>query len=521
MSLGLLSIRADASLEIGAGHVLRCMALAQAWRNAGGKAIFLMACSTPFVNERVRGDGFEILTIKATLGSTRDANRTSGYALESQTRWLIVDGYHFGKSYCSSILPAQTNSNLYPPWRVMRIEDAPGYDSDVVDLILNQNVHAENLAYGELPQGAQLLLGPRFTLLRSEFADECGRVRRISPTASRMLITTGGGDPKNILPNMIAAIQRSRHRLEVKVVVGDKSISALENFQELARRGLIELVVGAENMAQLCGWADVAISAAGSTCWEFCAIGLPAIVIDTAENQLPLARSLSQRGIAVHIPFEQASPERIAEELEQLAQSPVRREEMSQRGNNLIDGRGAQRVVSALRAFEIRLRPARNDDCDILWRWANDPGTRNASFRPASIAWDQHREWFEKSLSDDQTLIMIAEDSGNPIATLRMKNEGDGVAQISITLAPEARGKGLAAYLIERGSREAAALMDTRRVEALIKPENIASRRAFENAGYLFIESTRVAEVAAMKYALAIGTHQRDAESVAELANER
>jgi UDP-2,4-diacetamido-2,4,6-trideoxy-beta-L-altropyranose hydrolase len=520
MSLGLLSIRADASLEIGAGHVLRCMALAEAWRSAGGKAIFLMACTTPFVNERVRGDGFEVLTIEATPGSTRDANRTREYAVESQVQWLIVDGYHFGKSYCSSILPTNTNSNLYPAWRVMRIEDAPGCDSDVVDVILNQNVH-ENLAYGELAQGAQLLLGPRFALLRGEFAEECGRARRISPIASRVLITTGGGDPKNILPNMIAAIQGSRQRLEVKVVVGDKSICALENLQELVRRGLIELVVGAENMAQIVGWADVAISAAGSTCWEFCAVGLPAIIIDTAENQLPLARSLSQRGIAIHIAFDQATPERIAEALEQLAQSPVRREEMSQRGKNLIDGRGALRVVSALRAFEVRFRPAKNDDCAILCQWANDPATRNGSFRSAPIAWDEHREWFEKTLSDDQTLIMIAEESGNPIATLRMKNEGDGVAQISITLAPEARGKGLAAYLIQKGSREAAALMDTIRVEALIKSENMASRRAFENAGYLSVENTRVGEVAAVKYALAIDTHRSIPEPAAELANER
>lgn len=520
MSLGLLSIRADASLDIGAGHVLRCLALAHAWRSAGGKVIFLMACATPFVNERVRGDGFEILTIEATPGSTRDANRTRECAVESQSQWLIVDGYHFGKSYCSSILPANINPTLYPAWRVMRIEDSPRYDSDVVDVILNQNVHAEN-SYGERTQSAKLLLGPRFALLRSEFADECERVRRISPIASRVLITTGGGDPKNILPNMIAAIQRSRQRLEVKVVVGDKSICVLENLQQLVRRKLIEVVVGAENMAQIGAWADVAISAAGSTCWEFCAIGLPAIIVDTAENQLPLAMSLSQRGIAKHIAFELATPERIAEELEQLAQSPVQREEMSQRGKSLIDGRGALRVVSALRAFEIRFRPAKNDDCAILWRWANDPATRNGSFRSAPIAWNEHCEWFEKSLSDNQTLIMIAEESGHPMATVRMKNEGNGVAQISITMAVEARGKGLAAYLIERGSREAAALMDTIRVQALIKPENIASRRSFERAGYLFVEDTRIGEVAAVKYALAIDRHRCAPEPIAELANER
>src|SRR6266705_476142 len=94
------------------------------------------------------------------------------------------------------------------------------------------------------------------------------------------------------------------------------------------------------------------------------------------------------------------------------------RENMSRRGRELVDGRGCERVLTAMLSMELNLRRAGKSDCRLLWEWANDPGVRAASFQTAMISWDEHAEWFADRL--DNGLIYIAEDQqGKPVGQFR------------------------------------------------------------------------------------------------------
>ena len=511
MALGLLLIRADASLAIGAGHVMRCLALAQVWRKGGGEVAFVMASTTHFVTQRLHTEGFEILKVTASPGTREDAGETRNNALERHARWIVLDGYHFGASYCAAVRSAK--------WQILRVEDKPGSEFELADAVLNQNIDAENSMYPECAR-SKLLLGPRFGLLRTEFAEACQSDRRIPAIASKVLMTTGGGDPKNLLPRLVDAIRLSSAKLDTKLVVGtapDKDRLGLSKHES---ESPIELVIGSHDMVRFEAWADIAVSAAGSTCWEFCALGLPSILIDVAENQRAVAEGLSERGIAVHIPAQEANPKRIAEEIDHLIRSPLLREEMCRRGKDLVDGRGAYRVAGALRALGVRLRRATQDDCSLLWTWTNDPVTRGNSFRPANISWDEHRDWFHRTLSNNQSIILIAEESQTPIAVVRVEEKKPGVGEISITVSPEVRGFGLATNLIRECVYEAARELSLVEVHALIKPENIASRRAFENAGYTFSETAGVRGFEAVRYIRHVA-FKPPVEVVRTLVNER
>lgn len=512
MALAPLLIRADASQAIGAGHVMRCMALAQVWRKGGGEVTFLMASTTHFVTQRLHIEGFEMLKVTASPGSREDASETCNNALERHAKWIVLDGYDFSNSYCAAVRSAE--------WQILRLEDKPGSEFELADAILNQNVDAENSMYPERTK-SELLLGPRFALLRTEFAGACQNDRAIPAVASKVLMTPGGGDPKNLLPQFVDAVRLSSARLEAKLVVGIAPDKHLLDHSNHGSENSIELVIGRHDMFGFETWADIAVSAAGSTCWEFCALGLPSILIDVAENQRPVAEKLSERGIAVHIPAQEASPKRIAEEIDRLIRSPLIREEMSRRGKDLVDGRGAYRVVGALRALGIRLRRATQDDCSLLWTWANDPVTREKSFRSAKISWDEHRDWFDKSLSNNRSIILIAEESQIPIATVRVEEKKPGVGEISITVSPEVRGFGLATHLIRECVHEAARELSLVEVHALIKPENIASRRAFENADYTLTDTTEVGGVEAVRYIRQIALNKLPVEMAPTLVNER
>jgi UDP-2,4-diacetamido-2,4,6-trideoxy-beta-L-altropyranose hydrolase len=491
MVLGRLLIRADASLAIGAGHVMRCLALAQVWRKGGGDVAFLMASTTDFVTRKLDSEGFEIIKVTAWPGTRDDVNQTRKMALERHARWIVLDGYHFSAGYVASITSAK--------WKILRIEDEPGNEFEIADAILNQNVGAESSTYPEHTR-SEFLLGPRFALLRAEFSGAWQRDRETPAIASKVLLTTGGGDPKNLLPRLVEAIKLSSAKLETKLVVGTAPDNGLLPRYSYESEDSIELVVGSHDMVPLEAWAHIAVGAAGSTCWEFCALGLPSILIDVAENQRAVAERLNERGIAIHIPAREANPKRIAEEIDRLIGSPLIRQEMSRRGKDLVDGHGAYRVVGALRALGIRFRHATQDDCKLLWAWANDPVTRENSFRPANIYWNEHRDWFDKTLAKHGSIIFIAEEAQIPVAVIRVEEKNPGVGEISITVSPEARGFGLAHHFIRECTKQVARELNLREVNAFIKPENRASRRVFEIAGYILAETTQIGGFNALRY---------------------
>src|SRR5258708_23345666 len=168
----------------------------------------------------------------------------------------------------------------------------------------------------------------------------------------------GGSDPDNLTAEAIQALGRDDVAAdEVAVVAGGSNphIAGLR-AQTVAMGSKFRLEVDAKKMPELMAWADLAVSTAGSTCWEMCMLGLPAIVIDAAPNQLRLAQELECRNLAMHIPRARLTVNELAEKIQLLISSSQLRLNLSKAACALVDGYGAARVVAAIEAPAIKLQ---------------------------------------------------------------------------------------------------------------------------------------------------------------------
>jgi len=486
MNPGTLLIRADASAAIGTGHVMRCLALAQAWQDFGGQAIFAMAESTDSVNRRISSESCEIVPLSATIGSAEDSSATANLAKSRAASWTCIDGYAFGDSYQESLKAAGLS--------LLFIDDRQT-GSCIADVVLNQNLYATEQQYVGVGAHCRLLLGPKYVLLRREFNRWRGWKRTISPVCRRLLVTMGGSDPERITERIIEALQSpSLAALEATVVVGGSNPN-LESLRSLASQSeqRIRMRESVLQMGELMAEAELAISAAGSTSWELCLLGTPMLLIDIADNQTPVAQVLHQHGCAIHAGDRFVSSSALANAIASLANSEERRRWLSECSQQIVDGKGAQRVVEALQGkAAITLRPAKFDDDKLLWQWANDHEVRAASFSTEPIPWETHVRWLAEKLADRNTLFLIAEGQDkNPIGQIRFDIVGPG-AELNISLCDEKRRSGLAVPTIHAAVLELFTQRDCDRVDAYVKPENVASARVFEKAGFEMMGMTAV-----------------------------
>lgn len=478
MSGDCLTIRADASVQIGTGHVMRCLALAQAWQDAGGKVTFAMRESTPAIDARLRSDQCELAAVQGNVGTSEDAEDTAAIAQERGAQWVVVDGYGFGADY-QHILKQRGQHLLW-------MDDNGHAGRYCADLVLNQNVHASESLYRDRIDSVRLLLGPRYCLLRREFLKwrSWSRNKTINPT--NVLITMGGSDPDNRTQNILAALQGfPRPNLTLNVAVGGSNPYQQE-LQEAARFSdpAAIIVSNSLDMPTILANADVAIASAGTTCWELCFLGLPALLVVLAENQEGVADELSRRGIARNLGrADCVTPAVIRNALRALLQSEWDRQRMSELGRRLVDGLGSARLVSLMQS-EIELRRTTQNDCHFLWQLANDVQTRQASFDNASIPLEAHVEWFASKMADPNAILYTATDAvGTPLGYTRFQRDRDA-ATISLSLTKEHRGRGLGRTLLLLSCERLFAETDVLKIDAYVKPDNEASLKLFSSAGF-------------------------------------
>ena len=477
MGEGTLLIRADANVAMGTGHVMRCLALAQAWQDAGGRATFAMAESTPSLDQRLRDEEVEVERIAAGAGRAEDAEQTGSIVGAKNADWVVVDGYQFGSEYQSAIKAAG--------FKLMFLDDQVHAGPYCADLVLNQNAGASPGLYAQRAPSTRLLLGPRYAMLRREFRRWSKWQREIPAVARRVLVTMGGSDPNNVTAKVIAALQElSNPSLETVVLVGGSN-PHMPLLETLIREGRqpMRLMADASNMSEWMTWADVAVAGAGTTFWEMCFLGLPGILLLLAENQSRVAEAAVKLGIASSMgKAEDVSASAIAGKLAALLGSADDRTSQSNAGRRLVDGRGAERVVAFLSTLE--LRRTVEADCKIFWEWANDPEARAGSFRNQAISWEVHEKWFRAKLADPKAILYTAIDKdGQPVGEARFQMEGKR-ALLSISLGASFRSRGLGRKILTVATEKLFHDSDIEFIDAYVKPTNESSRRLFAGAGF-------------------------------------
>jgi UDP-2,4-diacetamido-2,4,6-trideoxy-beta-L-altropyranose hydrolase len=339
-----LLIRADGDARIGIGHMMRCLALAQAAHDQKDRVIFLGCCESEALRQRVEAAGVSFRPLNHQHPHPTDLATTLALLRELRAEGLVVDGYHFDSAYQRAIRAAG--------FRLLVIDDFAHSPEYHADLLLNQNIHAAQLEYTCSPD-TTLLLGPRYALLRPEFLGWRGWHRSIPDTARKVLVTMGGGDSGNVTLRIILMMRQIQGiDLDVRVVVGPAS-SHLAEFRQavIGEDERVRLLTNVTNMPTLMAWADVALAAGGSTCWELAFMGLPSVVTILADNQRGIAEGLDGAGIVMNAGwFSRVSDACLADSLVGLLLDPERRRQMSCAGQQLVDGGGAGRVIDALHA---------------------------------------------------------------------------------------------------------------------------------------------------------------------------
>jgi RimJ/RimL family protein N-acetyltransferase len=248
----------------------------------------------------------------------------------------------------------------------------------------------------------------------------------------------------------------------------------------------IKLQRNATNMPELMAWADVAISAGGSTCWELFFMRTPSIVIPIAKNQEPVVKELQSKKIAKVIELNALkSQKEFAKIIIRFLQSFEMRSAFSKRMAQYIDGKGPFLVVNAICNNRIKIRKAELSDCKKIWLWINDPLVRSVSFNPEPISLERHMEWFSSALIDSDLVYYIALDENEtPFGQVRFQIES-GEAIISVLIDPEYRGISLGSLLIQYATEKFFVETGIKKVNAFIKIGNEVSRKAFTKAGYI------------------------------------
>ncbi len=339
----MLLVRAEASPAIGTGHVMRMLALAQAWQDGGGRVLFIFAQGNAPLQRRLKQERCEIVVLDCPLAGPKDAECVIEQARAHRASWVAVDGYTFSPSYLECLSRARTP--------VLLTTDYAQGSKLPVKALLNQNPHARREDYAGCAPDAHLLLGLEYLLLRREFCVWQDRRRDRPGKISRVLVTLGGADPENVSERVVRSLTgKMPLNVEVSVLVGANNPHSAGIRSAVAKAGPhCRYLEHVNDMPALLAETDLAICAAGSTCWEMAFMGVPMLAIVLADNQAPLAAAVEELGLGFNLGWHnQLDYLTIPERIKELASDAQRVQAMSRRGMALLDGRGAERVAGFL-----------------------------------------------------------------------------------------------------------------------------------------------------------------------------
>lgn len=354
--------RTDASLEIGSGHVMRSLTLADAMCAQGAECHFISRPHEGHLLDLIQSSGYSVHRLhpiedKSTtkvpksanyanwlgVNQTEDARQTIALIRSAgliRIDWLITDHYGIDAFWHRELRPHCNN--------IMVIDDLANRKHDC-DVLLDQTFGREEEDYHNLaPQHCRILLGTQYALLRSEFAQwrEYSLRRRQYPAMKRLLITLGGVDKDNVTGQVLTVLQNCNlpDDCEIVIVMGSKA-----PWFDVVRSQAAQLVwpakvlVNVDHMAELMADSDFCIGAAGSTAWERCCLGLPTIMFVLAENQRLIAQNLSKQKIVIVADFVNELPKWFSnDQLNQLLP------QLTSNSSNICTGTGSELVSKVL-----------------------------------------------------------------------------------------------------------------------------------------------------------------------------
>lgn len=480
-------IRTDASQNIGSGHVMRCLVLAEQLKARG---FYIQFACLPLIGNMIsfiEAKGFAVVSLTPPLDEIQilhDADylgwlqRTESEDAKDflthikNASLVITDHYAIGKKW-QEIVKERLHCKLIAIDDLCRVHAA--------DLILDQTLGRQVSEYdtaGKVLAGSDFaLLNPRFARLREKAFD-----KRLSRKGVRILLSMGGIDRPNA--TFHALKQLKNKDFNVTVLLGPKAphYYGVKSLSESCER--VMHYDFCEDMASLMLQSDLAIGAPGTTSWERACLGLPSIIIPLAENQSDIANELVKHKAALRVPLENIESSLLCS-LEQL-----QRHWSSYYESNLsiCDGLGVYRVVEEIENIlsnnlkQLSLRRATEGDIVKVYEWQCHPNTRKYALNPEVPTWEQHVRWMQKKIKrTEDYFYLIMDRSDERVGVIRLDRKSQSDYLISIFIHPNYYGQGIAYESLSLVGR----VHPHVNIHATVLVDNIASKKLFKKAGYI------------------------------------
>lgn len=441
-----LLLRADGGPSIGVGHVSRCLAFAEAASARGWRPVFVGDLGgATWLAERFAALDVPVLPSAAFPDVPADV--------------VLVDHYGLGE------LP-----EVRARARLVSLEDGH-YGRRAADVVVDSS-----LAVAPRPAdgSAVLLAGPRYAPVRADVV-AARRARSGAGDPPRVVVVMGGGAAAPTVGAALSALRDTGLPMSVRAVAaGEVPLPAPAPGQHF------EVCPPTPALPTLLAEADLAVSAAGVTLTELCCIGVPAALVQLVDNQAAGYRAALAQGLAAGLGTPDELPAS-TDTLRELLRDPARRDALAGAAAATVDGDGAARVLDAA---TLEVREATPSDADALLAWRNDPETLAWSRGHQPVARPIHESWLAAAIEDPDRLVLVVERAGRGLGTVRFDRVADATWEISITVAPENRGRGLASKILTVGEGALHARAGVGTVLANVHEDNKASVALFHRSGY-------------------------------------
>lgn len=333
----MIVFRADGNPQIGTGHIMRCLSLADALREQGGKITFVTA--EPYFQRLIQTRSYPCTVLGTAYDRMEEELSIFLPIIERERPELVIlDSYFVTPQYMEAV--KRTVPLLYTD--DLNLFDYP------VDIVVNYNIYGPDMPY---PQNKMYLLGPQYAPLRKEFQGLSQR--NTKDRVENVLVSTGGTDQYHVALHCAEYLREHlpRENMIFHLVLGAMNRDIVQLEQIAKDFSFIKLHRQVTDMCSLMLQCDAAISAAGTTLYELCACGLPTVTYILADNQIQGAQMFQKAGLmpcAGDIREDACFLERLFELLNSLADDFAQRQRIAEQMQGAVDGRGAARLAEAI-----------------------------------------------------------------------------------------------------------------------------------------------------------------------------
>ncbi len=493
-------IRADSSSKMGSGHLMRCLTLAEELCEERNANILFICRDLPGnLSNIVEGRGYQLRLLpydesqqvtlkdlsehKQWLGASVDTDRDQTIEViknQGKVDLLVVDNYALDEAW-------ETPMRQYVK-RIMAIDDLADRKHDC-DILLDQNYYKEYQArYDNLvPQNCVKMLGPVYALIRNDIK----KYRPISPRkivkVTNILVNFGSSDPKNYCLKLIKMLQKHHDdfsQYDFLFVTGGMSTCKDDVFSISDKLSFCNAIESSNDFGRLMSEADLFIGAAGSTSWERCYLGLPALVCSVASNQ----KAIEEAGHGSFSQTLEIDTKNLSKTMLKMIKNNETLNRLSEKGLEITKTNFILNSLFYDVDDGVVIRLIQQSDAVKMLAWRNHKKVREHSLNDKIISLVEHEKWLYDALRDETKLMLIASSQNKDIGVVSFSNISDESqsATVNIYLNPNMVGRGYGTVLLKAGLEHLREKRgNVKFVDAVILKNNTVSINMFKKCNFM------------------------------------